>query len=501
MMKTQSPTASEIKNVGIWIRVSTEDQAQGESPEHHLARARAYATVKGWTVKEVYDLAGVSGKSVMEHAEAKRMLSDIRKGHISGLIFSKLARLARNTKELLDFADIFRECGADMISLQETIDTSTPSGRLFFTMIAAMAQWEREEIADRVRASVTIRAKLGKTINGRAPYGYQWKDRNLLQHPEEAPIRRKAYELFLQQRRKGTVAKLLNAAGYRTRDGALWRDVTVTRILIDTSAKGIYYFNRNRKHGSWRSFDKPESEWGQVACDPIVPESLWKEVNQIMEEQLKSWKKPGKLPVQVFGNLAHCACGHKMYVRSNSPKYVCRKCKNKIPIVDLEAIFHEELKQFFANSEKIARHLQDTNHNLTEKQALLAAHEREIQKVRDDMTRTHRLYLDGQITPQGFGQFYKPAEEKLNQLTAELPKLQAEVDFLKVSNLSADEVLAEAQTLYDRWPKLPRDDKRKIAESIVEKITIGDGEIDITLSYLPSSEEMTKTQQQLRGLG
>jgi site-specific DNA recombinase len=489
------------KPVGIWIRVSTEDQAQGESPEHHLARARAYATAKGWTVKEVYDLAGISGKSVMEQPEAKRMLADIRKGHISGLIFSKLARLARNTKELLDFADIFRDCGADMISLQETIDTSSPSGRLFFTMIAAMAQWEREEIADRVKASVSIRAKLGKSINGRAPYGYQWKDRKLIPHPEEAPVRRKAYELFLQHRRKGTVAKLLNVAGYRTRDGVVWRDTQVARVLTDSSAKGIYYFNRTKKHGDWKHAAKPESEWGKVECEPIVPESLWKQANQIIEEQLKSWKKPGKLPTQVFGNLAHCACGHKMYVRSNSPKYVCRKCHNKIPIEDLDAIVRQELKGFFANTERIAEHLKEANQNLTEKQTLLAAHEREIQKVREDMNRTHRLYLDGQITAQGFGQFYKPAEERLNQLVAELPKLQAEVDFLKVNTLSSEEVVTEAQTLYDRWPDLPTENKRQIAESIVEKLVIGDGEIDITLSCLPSSEVMTKSQQQLRGPG
>ena len=500
-MKTNLTPLAQAKLVGIWIRVSTEDQARGESPAHHLERARAYAAAKGWTVKEVYDLAGVSGKTVKEHAEAKRMLADIKRGHITGLIFSKLARLARNTKELLEFADRFSESHADMISLQETIDTSTPAGRLFFTMIAAMAQWEREEIADRVKASVSVRAKLGKSINGRAPYGYEWKDRKLVPHPEEAPVRRKAFELFLQHRRKGTVAKHLNAAGYRTREGGNWRDMQVTRVLVDTSAKGTYYFNRTTKHGHRRSFEKPESEWGQVECEPIVPVTLWNQVNQIIEEQLKSWKRPGKLPTQVFGNLAHCHCGHKMYVRNNSPKYVCRKCQNKIPIVDLEGIFHDELQAFFATPERIVAHLQAANQNLAEKESLLAAHQRETQKVRDDMTRTHRLYLDGEITAQGFGQFYKPAEERLNQLTAELPKLQGEVDYLKVNNLSSDAVLSEARTLYSRWPSLPTDEKRKIAESIVEKLVIGEGEIDITLSYLPTSEELCKSQQQLRGPG
>jgi site-specific DNA recombinase len=79
--------------------------------------------------------------------------------------------------------------------------------------------------------------------------------------------------------------------------------------------------------------------------------------------------------------------------------------------------------------------------------------------------------------------------------------MQAEADQLRMTDLNGGAVLAEAEALYDRWPTMPTDDKRKIAEALVEKIVIGEGEIDITFSYLPTSEELCKNQQQLRGLG
>lgn len=77
-----------LKPVGIWLRVSTEDQAKGESPEHHEKRAQYYAESKGWKVKEVYHLEAVSGKSVMNHPETQRMLQGIRSDHITDLTFS-----------------------------------------------------------------------------------------------------------------------------------------------------------------------------------------------------------------------------------------------------------------------------------------------------------------------------------------------------------------------------------------------------------------------------
>jgi site-specific DNA recombinase len=485
------------KPVGIWIRVSTEDQADSDSPKHHEERARSYAKSKGWQVKEVYNLAGQSGKAVMQHPEAKRMMKDIERGHITGLVFSKLARLSRNRRELEDYSDFFNKHQADLISLSESIDTSTAGGRMFFHLLGVFAQWEREEITERVNASVLTRAKLGKSINGSAPYGYQWRDRKLVIQPEEATIRRKAYELFAKLRRKGQVAKELNAAGYCTRQGNLWRDTPILRLLDESSAKGVYVFNTMRKTGTWQTELKPENEWGRVECEPIVSEELWNSVNQIIQEQLKAWKKPGKPTVHLFSGLAHCSCGHKMYVAKNTDKYFCRKCCNKIPAEKLENAVRNQFQKYFGEPKLIAEHLQDASRNLAEKSSLLDTHRREIQKVKDEMRQTHQLYLDKQISGEGFRDLYAPAEERKKQLEAELPKLEAEVDFLKINNLSVENVLDESHTLYERWPNLPQEEKRQIAESLIEKIVVGDGRVEISYSIRPSSVDSCKNLQRL----
>ncbi len=89
--------------------------------------------------------------------------------------------------------------------------------------------------------SFLTRAKMGKLLNKCVPYGYTVKDGEMLLHPEEAPIRREAFELFLQHRRKYSVAQMLNAKGYRTRKGRQWRELQIRDMLIDSSAKGIIF--------------------------------------------------------------------------------------------------------------------------------------------------------------------------------------------------------------------------------------------------------------------
>jgi site-specific DNA recombinase len=474
------------KPVGIWIRVSTEDQVKGESPEHHERRARTYAESKDWNVRELYRLDAMSGKSVMDYPETKRMLSDVRSGKITGLVFSKPARLARNTRELLEFAEIFRECNAELISLQESIDTSTPAGRLFYTMIAAMAQWEREEIADRVAASVPIRAKLGKSLGGQAPFGYRWIDKKLVPDPKEAPIRKLMYNLFLERKRMRTVARLLNEAGHRTRNGSPFTGNTVERLIRDPIAKGTRRANYTKSLGEGKRWVvKPESEWVFIEVEPIVSEEIWSRCNQIFEEQHKT--RPAARPVvNLFSGMVFCHCGKVMYVPSNSPKYTCRKCRNKIGVADLEELFHSQLKSFLFSEEEITGYLSKADQLIREKQELLENITREADSIKQEMNQLVRMCLSKEMPEEGFGRHYKPLEEQLKQIEIRLPELHGEVDFLKIQYLSSDEILAEAKDLHARWPGLTPAEKRNIVETITDKIIIEKDEVTIRLNYLPS---------------
>jgi len=487
-------TESKPNSVGIWIRVSTDLQVQGDSPQHHEQRARDYAKLKNWEAREVYRLEAVSGKSVMQHSETQRMLADIRSGHITGIIFSKLARLARNAKELLEFSDIFRENNANLISLEESIDTSTPIGRVFYGLIAVLAQWEREEISARVAASVPVRAQLGKPLGGAAPFGYQWKDGKLIPDEKEAPVRKLMYDLFLEHRRRKRVARLLNDMGHRTRSGARFSDTTVERLLRDPTAKGLRRANYTKSLGEKKHWTfKPESDWVFSEVEPIVSEELWNQVNALFSERRRNGTSPARGAVQLFSGLLFCNCGEKMRCPGNTPKYVCRACRNKIGIDDLEGIFQEQLKDFFFSPTEMAKHLTSADQAIKDRSELLVALTAQRERLVRDMDRLMDLYIAGEVPKEGFGLKYRPLDEQRKQLDEQIPAMEAEIAFLKVQYLSKDEILTEARDLYSRWDELSAEDKRRIVETIVQKIQVNRDEIEIELCYLPSPTEIMST--------
>ncbi|MBX7227773.1 MAG: recombinase family protein [Chitinophagales bacterium] len=484
------------KRIGIWIRVSTEEQAKGESPEHHLERAKMYANLQEWLIVEEYHLEAVSGKSVMHHPEAQRMVNDIKRGHIDGLIFSKLARLARNTRELLDFSEIFRHYNADLISLEEKIDTSSPAGRFFYTLISAMSQWEREEISSRVQASVPIRAKLGKSLGGETPFGYQQeKGRPLELHPTEAPIRILIYELFAQYKRKKFVVKLLNERGYRTRNGNFFTDTTIDRILRDPIAKGIRRVNYTKAVSGQKHWElKPKEDWVFVPVPRLVSDELWQTCNDILDSMAQKHNKVRSRGVYLFAGVLTCQCGSKMYMRAKSPRYICKVCKNKIEPDILEEVFREQLKTFLFSDTEIQKKIDADKNILKNKTRLKDVLEQEVVKLNERIKKIFELYYDNKLTKDTFEEHHQPLYKEQQQKLAEIADIQSTLDVLSLNSLSNDQVLLDAKNLYKQWNNFSNEDKKDIIESVVKNITIGADEIDIELSYLPTLKaEPTQT--------
>jgi site-specific DNA recombinase len=274
----------------------------------------------------------------------------------------------------------------------------------------------------------------------------------------------------------------------------------VERLLRDPTAKGERRANYTKSLGDNKGWVmKPESEWVLTSVEPIVTEELWDQCNLTLRDRANG-RKPARKPVHLFAGFAYCACGQKMYVPSNSPKYICYSCRNKIPVTDLEGVFHEQLKSFFFSSSEVTAYLQQADQTIAEKQELLGSLEAEAQKTKREMDKLYHLYQADEISREGFGARYQPLEERQKQITDQIPHLQGEIDFLKVQYLSSDEILTEARDIYSRWLELEAAEKRKIIENIVEKIVIGKEDVAISLCYLPSSAEiMTERQHDVTG--
>ena len=489
------------KVIGIWVRVSSTMQVDRDSHVHHEMRAKSFVKSRDWKIGKIYRLEALSGKSVMGYSETKRMLADIKSGAITGLVFSKIARLARNTKELIEIAQLFRDNQADLISMDMSIDTSTSIGRHFFRQMASMAEWEREMISERISASIVTRAELGKHLGGQAPYGFMYKDKKLTPHPDEAPILKLMYELFLEHKRKKTVANILNEKGYRTKRGNKFTDSTVKRLLKNTVAKGIHIMNTRYSSSAKPNQYKPKEEWVFHEVKPVVSEELWDKVNRIIDSQKRKHKQVLNTKVHLFTGFVYCECGAKMYTRYNSENYVCHSsCGNLIRKDDIEEIFRNELHSYTVSEDRVNSYFKRLKVVLKDRQKQLLKLRKDKEKLDTRIESILLLHAEGKIATEAFHSYHQKPYEQLQQIESSIQELEQDISINKVSEKSTNEVLELAKNLFEKWNTLSHQQKREVIETITEKIIIGKEEIDINLyKILPESESHPFLESQTNG--
>lgn len=151
--------------VALYARVST--RQHGQDVETQLGALREYARARKWRVVDEYADTGWSGAKE-RRPELDRLMHDARVSGFDVVLVARFDRFARSVKHLLAALEEFSQLGVDFVSLGESIDTSTPAGRLVFTVLAAVAELERELIRERVRLGIARARRRGKRL-GRRP--------------------------------------------------------------------------------------------------------------------------------------------------------------------------------------------------------------------------------------------------------------------------------------------------------------------------------------------
>jgi len=186
--------------VALYARVSTTDQ----STDSQLLDLRRYVSERSWNIFKEYVDKGISGTKDSRPA-LNELMNDAKKRRFDVVLVWRFDRFARSTKHLILALEEFRNLGIDFVSYQENIDTSSPLGSAIFTIISAVAQLERDIIAERVKAGLRRAKENGKRL-GRPKGTAQDADAIHRLKSEGLSVRQIAEAL---QTSKSTVARLL----------------------------------------------------------------------------------------------------------------------------------------------------------------------------------------------------------------------------------------------------------------------------------------------------
>lgn len=233
-------TATQRIAVG-YVRVSTEGQAvDGVSLDAQRTAIAAYCSMNGLALATIEGDEGISGSKMSNRPGLERAVkAACDAGAV--LVCYSLSRIARNTMQTLELADTLEKAGADLASLSERIDTSGACGRMVFRMLAVLAEFERDQIAERTRFGLAEKRSRGEKTGGRVPFGFRAENVDgrlmLVEEPTEQAAIAEAASMIEAGASLRAVGAILDGRGITPRAGGKWHPKTL-RDAIARNAKG-----------------------------------------------------------------------------------------------------------------------------------------------------------------------------------------------------------------------------------------------------------------------
>ena len=465
---------------GIYVRVSTEEQVkEGYSIRAQEQKLKDYARIKDWQIYDVYIDEGISGKNITARPEINRLIDDVKNGKVKNVLVFKIDRLTRSTSDLIYLVDLFNERDCAFNSLMESIDTLTASGRMFLKIIGIFAEFERENIAERIILGRERKVNEGYTLcSHTASYGYDRPNGQKIQTiiESEAQIVREIFEWYANQGVNITeIARRLRLRNVPTKQGGKWATNGVRNIL-----KNSNYMGDVRHH--YQDKERAYTVTGQH--EQIITQEIFDKAQHKLNKNPRISPRRQPKEENYFAGFLVCAqCGSKLHphnIYRRQPdgtlrflgNYGCGNTEvdacdaSEISAIKLEKAFREYIAGIADFEVDNAVQLCEQEQEKKKRRELIATYEEKMSQLETKGHEAVDFYVRNVFSVTEYRSVKRRIDDDKQTISAELERLRVEDEEI------VDNKLEIAKSFHENWGKLSDLEKRQFLMQFVERIVV-----------------------------
>ena len=467
----------ERKVAGIYIRVSTEDQAhEGFSLGEQEEKLKQLCNYKGYEVYKVYCDAGISAKDMEHRPKFQEMLKDMKDKKLNYIVAYKLDRVTRSVRDLEELISQLEKYNTYLVCDRDDVNTSTANGRFFVRMLTVLSQLEIEIVSERTKFGLNGAIKSGH-LPGQVALGFK-KDGNkkTIIDPATAPIVKRVFDLYLQGKTFLQISNIFNEEKVLNKN---WKDTHIERIINNRLYMGDYEMYKRLKE--WKNVE-PVIYMNVV--DPIIPRYIWEECQA---QKIINQRTYTRDRVYTFFQKLKCPrCGKIMKCKGSGGKrkkyvyYNCEDCHENIRESYVEEEFEKivgQLLRFDNEYNELFLPLFADKEKSVDKPDI----EREIINLTKQKERIKKAYMSEVVELDDFKEDLKMINDKLDTLTKQLEK---ENDLKNRNRFTPEKVMAErdiqrifmtngsdVSMFLTEWQTMTKEAKQEFIAKYIESLT------------------------------
>ena len=333
----------------IYTRISLDSDGTSDSPERQEAACRQLCDQRGWDVVAVYVDRDISASSGKRRPDLERMWAALEAKQFDVVVIFKLDRLTRRFTDTSPIIERLQRAGADLVSVNDSIDTTTPMGQGVLGLLVSVAEQEAANTSLRVSNKWKSRAAAGKPHIGNRCFGYT---KDFEQIPEEVAVAREVVDRILGGETLRSTARLLNDRGITTALGKTWVNSTLRQWLRAPALAGLRsYRPMVMDHAKGRKVRVPLK-------DAVITQGDWEPIITLEERDqllviLGSTPPSGKRHEWLLGGLIVCGkCGAPMFghanVKQNYAEYACQQKDDRSTCASV-SVAHLKIEDYVVN--------------------------------------------------------------------------------------------------------------------------------------------------------